>query len=249
MLDHETKKLIRKYINESCQELTSLRNEVINLKKNIFKDIYKIKNGNMNGITEVIYKLAAINYELSNSIYDNICNGNLLATHGLLRWQLILWQKAFVLFNDQISYQKWSGNKEIKESDLRKFIRSFKILNSPKIISNNLYVLTLDDDWIDFNNLSALLHIKKDSFESLYQLSTLTEINSFVKHFIKRLLFAEIRNTARFLAVAIHLLDSIKNRKMKKDDPINIQIDSIDDRLYKLRKDLNKSEKEMRWLD
>jgi len=249
MLDKNTKKLVRKYITDSCNDLTTLRTEVINLKKSIFKEIYDLQMGNLQGIIDVIYKLAAINYELSNSIYDNICNGNLLATHGLLRWQLILWQKAFVLFNDPISYQKWTENKEIKESYLRKYIRKFMILNSPKMISTNPYRLILDDDWVDFNNLSKMLHLKNESIEPLVQLSTLTEFNSLEKHFIKKLLFTEIRNTARFLTVAIHLLDSIKNRKMKKDDPINVQIESIDERLYIIRKELNNNEKEMGWLD
>jgi len=234
-------------VDKECREFTDLRAELNRLKHRLCGEISERVDVGVETPEAAIERLAVINLELSKSIAESVKSARLVAAHGLLRWQLILWQKAFVLYNDTATYDRWKAGKQIRERELREFLRSF---NNPSTDDNTVgtdaYPAIIDDDWVDFDNLSKMLHLHVDWIESMVRLTGLGEVKrEDLLHLVERLLFAELRNTARFLTVVAHAHYMAVKPSAAARREINDRINSLDERLHVIRVRHSQREREL----
>jgi len=209
MLSRTAREAISSHVDKECREFTDLRAELNRLQRRLCGEISDRVDVGVETPEAAIERLAIINLELSESIAESVKSARLVAAHGLLRWQLILWQKAFVLYNDTATYDRWKAGKQIRERELREF---------------HLHV-----DWI----------------ESMVILTGLKEVRADLLHLVERLLFAELRNTARFLTVVAHAHYMAVKPSAAARREINDRINSLDERLHTIRVRHSNREREL----
>lgn len=237
MLSGEAARAIQAYVTNECGELNDLREKIGAFKRSVFSEIHKIQNEELSEKPQFLYDFATVNLELSNSIKEITRAGYLLAAHGLLRWQLVLWQKAFVMYNDDETFDRWKRGKQIKEADLRKYIADFYVTGPGSSATEVLgRVPQLETDWVNFTNLSQMLHLHYDMLPSMLPLSNLKHATDHIKHLARRMLFQDIENTARFMMVALHCLSDLRESHITTTDPLSKTVDEFETMIFDLRK-------------
>ena len=208
MLSSRANRQIIDIIEKECDELKSIRADVIKLIKDTILSIIEIK-GTSDFTTNLLERFAAINYELSESIQANIRHGMIMASLGLLRWQIVIFQRCFVLYHDKETLIKWKNGNKLREQEIREYIRNFPLNNPVTIDDHGTTTLLRDDSAVDFDNLSKMFHLAYDKINVLYNICTHSEMDEKFKFFIKRFIFDEIRNSMRILSVFLDHLRSI----------------------------------------
>jgi len=243
MLDSQAEKEVSTFIDRECEFLVSIRGKVLSLIRSTIKEILRLRSNELDEKALLLERLSAINCELSESIHCNIRRGQLLAALGILRWQIVLWQRCFTLYHSPEHFNRWKNDKQVKESDLREFISKFDKECAKDNVSAPGNTIRYDDDRENYKNLSSMFHLNHSVIDVLYELCTGSKIDDFFRHFVTRFIFEDARNSMRILGVLLSHLRSITTESYAHYNHLVLQYNALDDHMQQLRHEFTEIEK------
>ena len=244
VLNAKFRQLIRKFVIDECSEMLVLREELLCIKRDAVKQILKLRDNSLNQKELLLERFSAINYELSESIQNLILNGQILPALGLIRWQIVAWQRCFTLYHSPKLFYKWTRGKHLREIQCRRFISSYLRKGHGASRQDN-EKLRLDDDRTDFHNLSAMFHFNQSWIKQMYNICTMSVIDEFVKHSVRRAVFMEMRNTMRVVGVLLTHLREISTGDYSCYNALTLRYNSLDDKLQEMRESFRRLEDQL----
>jgi hypothetical protein len=246
MLFPEARGQIQEHVARNCQTYRDIRVRLLRITDRLFSEIEQRRQANADSIEFAIVQLAKVNLELSNSIVQNIGVAQLLASHGLLRWQLVLWQKAFALCNKPDFFERWKSGAKILEKDLREFIAHFERPRGEEWTVDAAEIPAIDDDSGHFDVLSRMQHVNASELEHMVRLCA--SDNADETDFLRAdlLYWMELRNTARFLLVAGAVHYHVVKPSFAAFEELDRELRSIDDELMALHESLHLRQERLR---
>lgn len=242
MLSPEARRQVREFVASECGFLEPIRAEVVSIKKAVFREIGAISSSEPSDKEHMLISLSAINLDLSDSLRGCVMNGQLIAGLGLLRWQIVLYQRCFTFYHSPEHLASWLKGNRIREQDLRTFMSEFKPSTDSNGKDQDSNDARFDDQQKDFESLSEMFHLNYKTIPELYELATEPQVDELLRHKTKRYLFADIRNTACILLVCLRHLQSIETGNYEKYNSIVARYNKVHDRLQELREGFTETE-------
>ena len=220
-------------MHDNCAEHLALFMSLDTIMRDTFKDLLRVLDHVLDDYQMSFYNLGAVSCELSRSVFNSVSNGELLAAVGLMRWQILLSQKAFLFYHNQESYERWKAGKNPKEVYMRSFLKKFEAEGKQQ---------KYDSDDKNYEWLSKMYHLRYEDLDDLVVISPPKSLDEVLELDIRKFLSYNLKYFARVARTILMLHMSIVDKPSDRMKQIYSEFERITDRIVQLVDQLSKQE-------